>query len=172
MGVGAALCGVESSAVQSTCWRACGGVALLGEADQHAVTSGLQCTICIHPQSYLGLDALPSRGLAFLLTVMLTPLPVVCVGHLPACLVVPYCCVQVFEINPLKAWSAVAITLASVAASLYLISVSPWYLLPFAWFIAGTAFTGVSAGRCCCCRSGMQGQGCEGRGSGGAGDCG
>lgn len=51
---------------------------------------------------------------------------------------------QVFEINPLKAWSAVAITLSSVAASLYLISVSPWYLLPFAWFIAGTAFTGVS----------------------------
>jgi omega-6 fatty acid desaturase (delta-12 desaturase) len=49
---------------------------------------------------------------------------------------------EVFQINPIKAWSAVAITLASVAASLYLISVSPWYLLPFAWFIAGTAFTG------------------------------
>lgn len=56
--------------------------------------------------------------------------------------------VQVFEINPLKAWSAIAITLSSVAASLYLISVSPWYLLPFAWFIAGTAFTGVSV--CVC----------------------
>lgn len=51
---------------------------------------------------------------------------------------------QVFDINPLKAWAAVAVTLSSVAASLYLISVSPWYLLPFAWFIAGTAFTGVS----------------------------
>jgi omega-6 fatty acid desaturase (delta-12 desaturase) len=49
---------------------------------------------------------------------------------------------EVFQINPLKAWSAIAITLSSVAASLYLISVSPWYLLPFAWFIAGTAFTG------------------------------
>lgn len=49
-----------------------------------------------------------------------------------------------FDINPIKAWSAVGITLCSVAASLYLISVSPWYLLPFAWFIAGTAFTGVS----------------------------
>lgn len=49
---------------------------------------------------------------------------------------------EVFDINPIKAWSAVAITLTSVAASLYLISVSPWYLLPFAWFIAGTAFTG------------------------------
>jgi hypothetical protein len=58
------------------------------------------------------------------------------------------CCgAQVFQINPLKAWSAVGITLASVAASLYLISVSPWYLLPFAWFIAGTAFTGVSSVR-------------------------
>lgn len=34
-------------------------------------------------------------------------------------------------------------TLLSMSASLYLISVSPWYLLPFAWFIAGTAFTGV-----------------------------
>lgn len=54
-------------------------------------------------------------------------------------------CLQVFELNPIKAWSAIAITLTSVAASLYLISVSPWYLLPFAWFIAGTAFTGVSA---------------------------
>jgi omega-6 fatty acid desaturase (delta-12 desaturase) len=49
---------------------------------------------------------------------------------------------EVFDINPLKAWGAVAVTLSSVAASLYLISVSPWYLLPFAWFIAGTAFTG------------------------------
>lgn len=57
---------------------------------------------------------------------------------------------QVFEINPIKAWSAVAITLTSVAASLYLISVSPWYLLPFAWFIAGTAFTGVSGSSAVC----------------------
>lgn len=51
---------------------------------------------------------------------------------------------QVFQLNMVKAWSAVATTLASVSASLYLISISPWYLLPFAWFIAGTAFTGVS----------------------------
>lgn len=49
---------------------------------------------------------------------------------------------EVFEINPVKAWSAVFITLASVAASLYAISISPWYLLPFAWALAGTAFTG------------------------------
>jgi omega-6 fatty acid desaturase (delta-12 desaturase) len=61
---------------------------------------------------------------------------------LPPLLLMWWC--QVFDINPLKAWGAVAVTLSSVAASLYLISVSPWYLLPFAWFIAGTAFTGVS----------------------------
>jgi omega-6 fatty acid desaturase (delta-12 desaturase) len=51
----------------------------------------------------------------------------------------------VFELNPLKAWGAVVTSLVSMSASLYLISISPWYLLPFAWFIAGTAFTGVGA---------------------------
>jgi omega-6 fatty acid desaturase (delta-12 desaturase) len=50
---------------------------------------------------------------------------------------------QVFQFDMVKAWGAVVTTLVSVSASLYLISVSPWYLLPFAWFIAGTAFTGV-----------------------------
>lgn len=49
---------------------------------------------------------------------------------------------EVFQLNMAKAWGAVLTTLASVSASLYLISISPWYLLPFAWFIAGTAFTG------------------------------
>ncbi|KAF8066409.1 FAD6 [Scenedesmus sp. PABB004] len=49
---------------------------------------------------------------------------------------------DVFDLNMGKAWGAVVTTLVSVSASLYLISVSPWYLLPFAWFIAGTAFTG------------------------------
>jgi hypothetical protein len=44
-----------------------------------------------------------------------------------------------------KAWGAVLTSVVAMSASLYLISVSPWYLLPFAWFIAGTAFTGVSA---------------------------
>ena len=43
-----------------------------------------------------------------------------------------------------KAWGAVVTSIVAMSASLYLISVSPWYLLPFAWFIAGTAFTGVS----------------------------
>jgi len=53
---------------------------------------------------------------------------------------------EVFELNPLRAWGAVLTTLVSVAASVYMISVSPWYLLPFAWMFAGTAFTGVSQG--------------------------
>lgn len=52
---------------------------------------------------------------------------------------------QVFEINPLRAWGAVATTVVSVALSVYLISISPWYMLPFAWAFAGTAWTGVSA---------------------------
>ena len=49
---------------------------------------------------------------------------------------------QVFEVKPLKAWSAVGITLASVAVSLYLISISPWYMLPLAWAFAGTRLHG------------------------------
>jgi len=51
---------------------------------------------------------------------------------------------QVFDINPLRAWGAVLTSIVSMSASLYLIPITPWYLLPFAWFVAGTAFTGVS----------------------------
>lgn len=51
---------------------------------------------------------------------------------------------QVFEIKPLRAWGAVATTVVSVALSVYLISISPTYLLPLAWAFAGTAWTGVS----------------------------
>jgi hypothetical protein len=57
---------------------------------------------------------------------------------------------QVFQFDMVKAWGAVVTTLVSVSASLYLISVSPWYLLPFAWFIAGTAFTGVRGSSSLC----------------------
>lgn len=60
------------------------------------------------------------------------------------CLAEAFACLQVFDINPLRAWSAVAITLASVSLSIYLIAMSPWYLLPLAWAFAGTAWTGVS----------------------------
>jgi acyl-lipid omega-6 desaturase (Delta-12 desaturase) len=49
---------------------------------------------------------------------------------------------EVFELNPLRAWSAVAISIVSMASCLYLISISPWWALPFAWALAGTAFTG------------------------------
>lgn len=49
---------------------------------------------------------------------------------------------EVFELNHTKAWTAVFVSIASMAASLYLISISPWYMLPFAWALAGTAFTG------------------------------
>ncbi|KIY93798.1 omega-6 fatty acid desaturase (delta-12desaturase) [Monoraphidium neglectum] len=49
---------------------------------------------------------------------------------------------DVFKLNPLRAWGAVVTSIVAMAASLYAISVSPWYLLPLAWFVAGTAFTG------------------------------
>ena len=52
--------------------------------------------------------------------------------------------VQVFQINPVRAWGAVATTVVSVALSIYLISIAPTYLLPLAWAFAGTAWTGVS----------------------------
>lgn len=50
---------------------------------------------------------------------------------------------EVFEINDRKAWSAVLLTTCSVLASIGLIAYSPWYLLPFAWAFAGTAWTGM-----------------------------
>lgn len=49
---------------------------------------------------------------------------------------------EVFELNPWKAWSAVAIAAISLYMSELLISVTPWPLLPISWFIAGTAATG------------------------------
>lgn len=49
---------------------------------------------------------------------------------------------EVFELDHGKAWRAVLLSISAMAASLYLISISPWYLLPVAWAIAGTAFTG------------------------------
>ena len=62
---------------------------------------------------------------------------------------------QVFELNMWRAWGAVATTVASVALSVYLIAISPWYLLPLAWAFAGTAWTGVRLrlGTGCTCYS-------------------
>jgi len=50
---------------------------------------------------------------------------------------------EVFDIDDRKAWGAVALTTGAVAASIAMIAYSPWYLLPFAWAFAGTAWTGM-----------------------------
>jgi len=50
---------------------------------------------------------------------------------------------QVFEKSYVKAARSVITTLVFTALGLYLISRSPWYLLPFAWIFAGTAACGL-----------------------------
>ncbi|CAK8571093.1 unnamed protein product [Lathyrus sativus] len=50
---------------------------------------------------------------------------------------------KVFEIDEMKAWTRVLISVASYALGLFLISKAPWYLLPLAWAFAGTAGTGL-----------------------------
>ena len=57
-----------------------------------------------------------------------------------------YC--QVFEINDIKAWTSVLISVTSYALGLFFIAKSPWYLLPLAWAWTGTAVTGVSSLPC------------------------
>ncbi|GLC49668.1 hypothetical protein PLESTB_000273500 [Pleodorina starrii] len=49
---------------------------------------------------------------------------------------------EVFELDHGKAWRSVLTSITAMSACLYIISISPWYLLPFAWALAGTAFTG------------------------------
>ena len=49
---------------------------------------------------------------------------------------------EVFRKDPLKAWSKVAINVLIVGLGYWLIAVSPWFLLPFAWILTGTALTG------------------------------
>jgi len=48
-----------------------------------------------------------------------------------------------FEKDWRKAWLAVLLTLLSVAVGIVAIALSPWYLLPAAWFFTGTAATGL-----------------------------
>ncbi|MFS7981856.1 putative acyl-lipid omega-6 desaturase (cytochrome b5) [Helianthus anomalus] len=48
----------------------------------------------------------------------------------------------VFEIDDTKAWKSVLISATSYALGLFMISKSPWYLLPLAWAWTGTAVTG------------------------------
>jgi omega-6 fatty acid desaturase (delta-12 desaturase) len=45
--------------------------------------------------------------------------------------------------SPWKAFKCIVTTLCATALGLYLVHVSPWYLLPFTWFFAGTAATGL-----------------------------
>eukprot|EP00189_Rhodosorus_marinus_P008534 CAMPEP_0184753044 /NCGR_PEP_ID=MMETSP0315-20130426/43896_1 /TAXON_ID=101924 /ORGANISM="Rhodosorus marinus, Strain UTEX LB 2760" /LENGTH=408 /DNA_ID=CAMNT_0027232407 /DNA_START=574 /DNA_END=1800 /DNA_ORIENTATION=+ len=50
---------------------------------------------------------------------------------------------EVFEIDERKSWLHVLVTAVAVPLSLVAVHFSPWYLLPFAWFLAGTAATGI-----------------------------
>ncbi|CAK9180376.1 unnamed protein product [Ilex paraguariensis] len=49
---------------------------------------------------------------------------------------------KVFEIDDMKAWKSVLISVTSYALGLFMISKAPWYLLPLAWAWTGTASTG------------------------------
>ncbi|KAH7432887.1 hypothetical protein KP509_07G044600 [Ceratopteris richardii] len=49
---------------------------------------------------------------------------------------------EVFEIDNVKAWRTVVISVVSYVAGLFMISKAPWYLLPLAWAWTGTAITG------------------------------
>lgn len=51
---------------------------------------------------------------------------------------------KVFEINDVKAWKSVLVSVASYSLGLVMIAKAPWYLLPLAWAWTGTAITGVS----------------------------
>ena len=53
---------------------------------------------------------------------------------------------EVFEIDDWKAWRAVAITVGAVTASIALIAVSPWYLLPLTYIFAGVRSPSGSTG--------------------------
>lgn len=49
---------------------------------------------------------------------------------------------EVFELDDVKAWKSVLISVASFGLGLTMCNFAPWYLLPFAWAFTGTAFTG------------------------------
>ena len=49
---------------------------------------------------------------------------------------------ECFEKNRLKAWLSVLVSVSAVALGYGAIAVSPWFLLPLAWFFTGTALTG------------------------------
>lgn len=49
---------------------------------------------------------------------------------------------ECFQKNRYKAWAALVLSVVMVGLSYGAIALSPWYLLPVAWFLAGTALTG------------------------------
>lgn len=49
---------------------------------------------------------------------------------------------SVYEINPVKAWSRVLLSVMAVVGSYALLAIAPWYLLLPVWFLTGTALTG------------------------------
>lgn len=49
---------------------------------------------------------------------------------------------ECFEKNRFKAWRSAVLSVIAVAVGYVAIAFSPWFLLPFAWFFAGTALTG------------------------------
>ncbi|MGB2925269.1 MAG: fatty acid desaturase [Limnothrix sp.] len=49
---------------------------------------------------------------------------------------------SVFEIDPVKAWSRVLLSVVAVVACYGLLAIAPWYLLLPLWFLTGTALTG------------------------------
>ncbi|KAL6541130.1 Omega-6 fatty acid desaturase, chloroplastic [Orobanche minor] len=49
---------------------------------------------------------------------------------------------KVFEIDDVKAWKSVLISVTSYALGIFMIANFPWYLLPLAWAWTGTAITG------------------------------
>ncbi|CAG9460809.1 unnamed protein product [Pedinophyceae sp. YPF-701] len=64
---------------------------------------------------------------------------------------------EVFQVQEWKAWWGVFVTVSSCIGSLALLSVTPNWLLPVSWFIAGTAFTGLfTVGHDCAHRAGFK----------------
>lgn len=49
---------------------------------------------------------------------------------------------ECFQKNRKRAWMSVLLSVIAVAIGYGAIAISPWFLLPFSWFFAGTALTG------------------------------
>ncbi|KAG6504782.1 hypothetical protein ZIOFF_037129 [Zingiber officinale] len=58
---------------------------------------------------------------------------------------------KLFEIDDMKPWRSVLISVTSYALGIFMIAKAPWYLLPLAWAWTGTAITGVGFFTCLAC---------------------